>query len=337
MTVSHPAGGADGSWVAVIPVRHGLLPVGAAEVAAEAGGRCWLVGSGTAEVDDAELGPLAAGEVRLAELGPFAPARWAAWLAPRLAPADRVLLPHSPDGRDLAPRLAAHLDRPLISGAVRLGPSSALVARHGGLALDEIAVTGPAVATVQIGAGSAPTPPAGAVSRQRVVVEVGGDAPGAGPIGPGTVGPEPADPELLAELEADRATMDLADATRIVAAGAGLGRREELDVLETVAEHLGASVGATRVVTDWGWLPAERQIGTTGVMVHPQLYLAVGISGAVQHTAGLGHPAHIVAVNTDPSCPMMELADLALVCDGPAYLRALAEALAEAVTAGRQP
>ena len=94
-----------------------------------------------------------------------------------------------------------------------------------------------------------------------------------------------------------------------------------------MADALGCSVGGTRVITDWGWLPFERQIGTTGVTVHPQLYLAFGISGAVQHVAGLGDPAHVIAVNRDASCPMMTLADLALVTDGPALVDELARRL----------
>ena len=82
----------------------------------------------------------------------------------------------------------------------------------------------------------------------------------------------------------------------------------------------GASVGATRVVTDRGWLGHERQIGTTGVVVEPRLYVAFGISGAVQHTSGLGDPTHVISVNTDPNCPMMQLADLAIVSDANAVL-----------------
>jgi electron transfer flavoprotein alpha subunit len=90
---------------------------------------------------------------------------------------------------------------------------------------------------------------------------------------------------------------------------------------------LGASTGGTRVVTDWGWLPPSAQIGTTGVSVQPRLYVALGISGAVQHVAGLGQPDHVVAVNTDPSCPMMAMADLAVVADAPRVLDALARRL----------
>ncbi len=74
-------------------------------------------------------------------------------------------------------------------------------------------------------------------------------------------------------------------------------------------------MGATRVITDRSWVHHDRQIGTTGVVVDPELYLSFGVSGAVQHTSGLGHPDHIISVNTDPHCPMMMMSDLAIVAD----------------------
>ncbi|MBU6315034.1 MAG: FAD-binding protein, partial [Acidobacteria bacterium] len=97
--------------------------------------------------------------------------------------------------------------------------------------------------------------------------------------------------------------------------GAGLDGPERMAQLSRIGAALGASVGATRVLTDRGWVPHERQIGTTGVVVDPRLYLAFGVSGAVQHTSGLGQPEHVVSVNTDAHCPMMQLADLAIVAD----------------------
>jgi electron transfer flavoprotein alpha subunit len=98
-------------------------------------------------------------------------------------------------------------------------------------------------------------------------------------------------------------------------------------VLERGGYALGASYGASRVVADLGWVPQDRFIGTTGVAVDPRLYLAFGISGAVQHVTGLGDPDHLVAVNLDRSCPMMSMADLAIVADAPATLDALARKL----------
>jgi electron transfer flavoprotein alpha subunit len=121
-------------------------------------------------------------------------------------------------------------------------------------------------------------------------------------------------------LPPDVATMDLTEADRIVAGGAGLDGGERFAQLARVASALGASIGVTRVITDRGWVEHQRQIGTTGVVVDPSLYVALGISGAVQHTAGLGAPDHIISVNTDPHCPMMQMADLAIVADANAVL-----------------
>ena len=145
-------------------------------------------------------------------------------------------------------------------------------------------------------------------------------------------------------LKPDPATMDLADATRVLAGGAGLAShvsdrqaRATFELLVRVAAAMGASAGATRVATDAGWIGYERQIGTTGVAIDPDLYIAFGVSGATQHVGGLGAPRHVVSVNTDPSCPMTAMADLGLVTDGPGLLAELARRLGIAVTAGAIP
>ena len=137
------------------------------------------------------------------------------------------------------------------------------------------------------------------------------------------------DAEVIAILPADAATIDLAEAPRIVGGGAGLDSPERFEQLADLGVAMGASVGATRVITDRGWVGHDRQIGTTGVVVDPQLYLAFGISGAVQHTSGLGAPAHVISVNTDGHCPMMQLADLAVTADANATLDELLTLLAE--------
>jgi len=117
-----------------------------------------------------------------------------------------------------------------------------------------------------------------------------------------------------------------------VAGGAGLVAAEAdgtavMRLLADVAAALGASAGATRVVTDAGWMDYDRQIGTTGVAVSPELYIAFGISGAAQHIGGLGTPDHVVSVNTDPSCPMTAMADLGIVADAQGALAELANRL----------
>jgi len=110
-----------------------------------------------------------------------------------------------------------------------------------------------------------------------------------------------------------------------LAAGTGDDRaRAVFALLAGVAAAMGASSGATRVATDAGWAGYERQIGTTGVAIDPDLYLAFGISGASQHVGGLGAPRHVVSVNLDPSAPMTALADLGLVTDARALLIELA-------------
>ena len=132
---------------------------------------------------------------------------------------------------------------------------------------------------------------------------------------------------MHAVLPPDPATIDLAEATRIVGGGAGLDGPARMTQLGRVGAALGASTGATRVLTDRGWAAHERQIGTTGVVVNPRLYLAFGISGAVQHTSGLGNPDHVISVNTDGHCPMMQLADLAIIGDANAVLDELERVL----------
>jgi len=295
-----------GGMMAVVPVRGGLLPLGADEAVAEAGGRALLAGEATERAADALR--VAVAEVWCAELGPFAPGAWAAALSPFLREQAVVLLPASADGRDLAPRLAHALGRPLLAGAISVTPERVVVARVGGLVAEEHDVGAPVVATLVPGVRG---------------VEPGDGKPEARRLG---VTPVPAisDAEVLEVLPPDPATMDLAEAPRIVAGGAGLGGPEAFALLRKLATALGASYGASRVAADAGWVPQDRFIGTTGVVVDPALYVALGISGAVQHVTGLGDPDHIVAVNLDASAPLMALADLAIVTDARALLSELA-------------
>jgi electron transfer flavoprotein alpha subunit len=295
--------------LAVVPVREGVLPAGAEEVIAECGGRALLAGSAPSA---AELAGIAT-EVRLVELGAFAPDRWSRALV-ELVDDDVVVLPGSPDGRDLAPRLAHRLGRRLLAGAVEIGADRARLARGSGRDLHDVSVREPVVATLQPGVrGVVPasrTAPPSAAAPAVVPESLAGN-----------------DPRVVEILPPDVTTMDLAEAGRIVGGGAGLEDEDRFRLLAAVAAGLGASMGATRVITDRGWVHHDRQIGTTGVVVAPHLYLAFGISGAVQHTAGLGAPAHIVSINTDPHCPMMQMADLAVVADANAVVDELASRL----------
>lgn len=302
--------------IAVIPVRDGVLPAGGAEVAAECAGHALLVGSGTAAAATELTGVCT--EVRAVECGSFAPGAWARVLAPLCRDHDVVALPHAPDGRDLAPRLAHELGRPLHAGAISIEPHRVQVSRHGGMQIADIRVQGAFVATLQPGVrGVEARADATTPTVESIDVALPTDV---------------ADAEVVEVLPPDVTTMDLAEAPRILGGGAGLQDADGFDRLARVAAMLGASMGATRVITDRGWVGHERQIGTTGVVVDPRLYLAFGISGAVQHTSGLGDPDHIISVNTDAHCPMMQMADLAVVSDANAVLAELEARLAARVS-----
>jgi electron transfer flavoprotein alpha subunit len=280
-----------------------------------------VVGSGALE---AASGLTGAHRVWWADT-PTSPAVLAGLLAPLLAPVHLLVLPASPDGRDLAPHLAARLGHALLAGAVRVGLADGRVTadllRADGRVVVPASPAGPALATLWPGSrgpAEAGPPP--------VVTPLDG-------LSPQTRAEAPAPTvEVAGLVEPDPATMDLADARRVLAGGAGLvpegwgddEARALFALLADVAAALGASAGATRVVTDAGWMGYDRQIGTTGVTLDPELYVAFGISGASQHVGGIGDPARTVSVNLDASCPMTGLADLGLVSDATGLLIELA-------------
>ena len=292
--------------IAVVPVQDGVLPVGAEEAIAECGGRCVLIGSGVVAALNELTGVASA--VTLAEVGDYRPIAWSGALVDLLAPESIVVVPGSADGRGFAPHLATKLGVALVVGAVKIKPTLAVIS-DGELEQDArlqraVVVMTPGVRSVESGALE-PT-----VTTVNLSVSTEADA------------------TLVQLLPADPATIDLATASRIVAGGAGLKDVGNLELLRSTGLMFGASLGATRVLTDAGWLEHARQIGTTGVEIDPDLYIAVGISGAVQHLMGIGNPSHVIAVNTDASCPMMHRADLALVTDGPGFVAEFATAIA---------
>lgn len=306
--------------IAVVVVRDGVVPQGADEAVAECGGRVLLAGSGTAAAAES-LAASPACQAHLLELdgAGFQPARFAAAIAPHLTAEPHVVLPASADGRDLAPRLAALLRRPLHAGAIAITPSRVDLTRNGGTELHRVTPAPEFVATLLPGVRGV-TPCPAAEPTVRVLAHEPAVA---------AADATAADATVVAVLPPDPATIDLSEAPRIVAAGAGLDGPERIPQLTRIGQAIGASMGATRVVTDRGWVPHARQIGTTGVVVDPQLYLAFGISGAVQHTSGLGNPAHTISVNTDAHCPMMQMADLAIVADANETLAHLEQLLAD--------
>ena len=292
--------------IAVVPVRRGAPPRGAETAIDAAQGRVLVVGEGAAVA--ADLLDTDVVELSTCEAGSFAPARLAAWLATALASVRGIVLPGSPDGRDLLGRLAARTGRRAVAFCDEVTDEFAATTLHEGRQRLCVPLDGPFVASVvprRPRGRSAALPAASAVAMS---------------------GPEVADAVCVGLDEVAPGEAELTEADRIVAGGLGCGV-EALGALAAVASGLGAAMGVTRPVADRGLAPHSRQIGTTGVAVSPSLYLAFGISGAVQHTAAIGSPTHVVAVNTDAACPMMRLADLAVVADAPGTLRALAASL----------
>ncbi|MDP4648493.1 MAG: mycofactocin-associated electron transfer flavoprotein alpha subunit [Ilumatobacteraceae bacterium] len=293
--------------IAVIPVRDGVAPAGADEAICEASGQAIIIGSGT---------PTAAETLRsfsthlwLVETDIHA-ANVVAALENINRSHDSLILPGTPDGRDLAPHLAHAFGRSLYAGSISISDDKVSVSRNGGLSIVDFTPHQAFVATLQIGIRGTEN-----ISSNPTIT----------PINIASVSRPTSSVTSIAVLPPDASTMDLSEAPRIIGGGAGLESGDRFIQLQNVATALDASMGVTRVITDRGWADHERQIGTTGVVVDPDLYIAFGISGAVQHTSGLGQPEHIISVNTDAHCPMMQMADIAIVADANAVLEELAQ------------
>lgn len=215
-----------------------------------------------------------------------------------------VFLPANTVGNDLAPRVAALLDAPAFLDCLEVtcDGTQPFFKR---LEFDAKAITaytapapGPWIATLKD--GIAPAAPGG---KTAAVVSIG-------------VTLAPADLKgKLEKREVARKTVNLKDAKIIIGGGAGVGNKANFQVLEKLAAALHGEIGATRAAVDAGWVSHERQIGQTGVTVRPDLYIACGISGAVQHSVGIREAKTIVAINTDPSAPIFKLANYRIVGD----------------------
>jgi len=248
--------------------------------------------------------------VEHAALEPYTPDGFTAALQDaisQLAPA-HVLLPHTYQTRDFAPKLAARLDRALLTDVTAVkgaGTEPAFVRPmfQGKLTAD-VVPQGPAphFVTFQIGAyrvdqaqkGSSPAP----VRALSVTVDAS------------AIREKPEPP-----FQQAKQAVDLSQAERIVSVGRGIKEQANIAVAQQLAEALGAEIAASRPICDAGWLPMDRQIGSSGQTVAPKLYVALGISGAIQHLVGMKGANTIVAINKDPDAPIFEIADYGIVGD----------------------
>ena len=238
-----------------------------------------------------------------------------------------VLFPHTYQVRDFAPKLALALDRPLISDAVSYKYESGklLFTRQmfQGKFVADVSFSGepPYFATVQAGsfrADQAENRPSPApIEIVNAVVEIN------------WIRVKP-----LAMYKEAKQAVDLTQAEIIVAVGRGIKEQKNIDVAAKLAEVLGGELAASRPICDAGWLPIERQIGSSGQTVSPKLYLALGISGAIQHLVGMKGSRSVIAVNKDPEAPIFDIADVAVIGNlleiVPALIEEVKKAKAEA-------
>ena len=227
----------------------------------------------------------------------------------------QVVFPHTYQVRDFAPALAARLGQVFISDVVAIGDGPVFTRqlmqgrlmgnyRHQG--------NGPCIVSVQAGAFRADGVQAGSAE----IVTFGAK------IDPGSMRTKPGEP-----FRGATQTVDLGSAPLIVAVGRGIKEAENLSLVQDLAAALGAELAASRPICDSGWLPMERQVGSSGQTVAPKLYVAVGISGAIQHLVGMKASQCIVAINKDAEAPIFEVADYGIVGDLFEVVPALTEAL----------
>jgi electron transfer flavoprotein alpha subunit len=214
-----------------------------------------------------------------------------------------VLVAGTAQGKEIAGRLAVKIDSGLLTDAVDLVPGA------DGPVAEQSVFGGATVVHSRVKRGTpivamrpnAVTPEAAAGDAELVPVTLGTAAEGA---------------KIIERVVAERgARPDLTEASIVVSGGRGTGGAEGFVLIEQLADSLGAAVGASRAVTDAGWYPHQFQVGQTGKTVSPQLYMAIGISGAIQHRAGMQTSKTIVAVNKDAEAPIFELADFGVVGD----------------------
>ena len=219
-----------------------------------------------------------------------------------------VLLPHTYQTRDFVPKLAARLDRALVTDVTGIkaepeGPAFVRPMFQGKLTADVVPL-GPAphFITFQIGAYRIDQVAKGAAAAPVRALEL-------------TVDTSAIRQKPEAPFQQAKQAVDLSQAERIVSVGRGIKEQSNIALAQQLAEALGAELAASRPICDAGWLPMERQVGSSGQTVAPKLYLALGISGAIQHLVGMKGASTVVAINKDPDAPIFEIADYGVVGD----------------------
>jgi len=267
-----------------------------------------VLGAPGVDVASAALGAVGADRVLVAADAAFArysPDGYAATIAEhaRAGGYAAVVIPATATGKDLAPRVAARLDAPLASDVTALGVDG------GRVAVSRPVYAGKAIQRVVVEAATAVV----SVRPNSVVV---GEAVKAGAIERVAAASGSTRVTVREVKASEQGKLDVAEADVVVAGGRGLKAPEHFALVEDLAKAFGnAAVGASRAVVDAGWRPHSEQVGQTGKTVSPTLYVAIGISGAIQHLAGMRTAKTIVAVNKDKDAPIFRAADYGIVGD----------------------
>jgi len=227
-----------------------------------------------------------------------------------------VVFAHTYQTRDYAPRVAARLDRAVVTDviAIKAGPVYVRQMFQGKVNAD-VVLEGPAphLVTVQIGSFRADAVKPGSGAPTRAVAAA--------------VDPAKIRQTAEAPFREAKQAVDLSQAERIVSVGRGIKAPENIELAKQLAAAMNAEISASRPICDAGWLPMERQVGSSGQTVAPKLYLALGISGAIQHVVGMKGAKTIVAINKDAEAPIFEIADYGIVGDLFEIVPAMLEAL----------
>ena len=321
---------ANGVWV-VLQHREGQLPrisfeaiAAAQKLAAQLGGKAEAVllgeGVGLAATEVAKFDLAAVHVADDPALRVYTPGAYIGALAPAIqaaAPAF-VVFPHTYQTVDYMARLAQGIGAGLLPEVTGFesGAEGLVWARPvmGGKLQSKVRVKGEGTVLVSVQSGAFPADSAarGEAAVKPLAVDLSGVKP---------------DREVLGYEEVGGDTVDLTKAEIIVAVGRGVGGADKMAPVEALAKALGAEIGASRPVIDNGWLPRDRQIGSSGQTVAPKLYVAAGISGAIQHLVGMKGSSVIVAINKDPGAPIFTVADYGIVGDLHEVLPALTEAV----------
>ena len=216
---------------------------------------------------------------------------------------DIIAFAHTYQARDWVPRLSARLNIPFISDCINIDISGDTIVgtkqMYQGKINADISSKGPVIISLQSGAFRADEAEKGNGQTENIPINIEEDS---------RINP-------LDKFKDSKGDVDLANADIIVSVGRGISKEENMHLVEELSKSLSAELGSSRPVVDYGWLSHERQVGSSGQVVSPKLYIAIGISGAIQHQVGMKGSDNIIAINKDPNAPIFEIADYGIVGD----------------------